>query len=162
MPVTERTVERAVALENPAVLVFDPSLRDGDTRRRTFLVVVAVILLNVFGNLTLTWGLRHVTQRLGANPVDYVHAMLNPFVAAGIGMLILWLLTRMALMSWADLSFVLPVTAVGYVLNEALAHAILHEAVSFQRWLGTLLIFAGALLVGSTNREAAATQADSQ
>jgi uncharacterized membrane protein len=126
-------------------------------------VVATVILLNVFGNLTLTWGLRHVAQRLGANPVDYVHAMLNPFVAAGIAMLILWLLTRMALMSWADLSFVLPVTAVGYVLNEALAHAVLHEAVSFQRWLGTLLIFAGALLVGSTSRErAAATKADSR
>ena len=39
------------------------------------------------------------------------------FVAGGIGLLILWLLTRMALISWADLSFVLPVTSIGYVLG---------------------------------------------
>jgi uncharacterized membrane protein len=133
------------------------------TRSTTFLVVTAVILLNVFGNLTLTWGLRHVPERLGLHPIDYIRAMLNPFVAAGIGLLILWLLTRMALMSWADLSFVLPVTAVGYVLNEFLARIVLHEQISAARWVGTLLIFGGALLVGTTtHRDTASAEVDPQ
>ena len=117
---------------------------------QTFLLVVAVVLLNAFGNLLLTWGLRHVADSLGLNPVHYLRAMINPFVAAGIAMLILWLLTRMTLMSWADLSFVLPVTSIGYVFATLLGFLVLHEDVSIERWIGTLLIFAGAVLVGAT------------
>ena len=120
------------------------------TRTQTFVLVVAVVVLNALGNLLLTWGLRHVADSLGLNPVHYLRAMINPFVAAGIGMLILWLLTRMTLMSWADLSFVLPVTSIGYVFATLLGYFVLHEQVSVERWIGTLLIFAGAVLVGIT------------
>jgi len=93
------------------------------------------------------------------NPLIYVRAMLDPFVALGIAALILSLLTRMALLSLADLSFVLPVTAIGYVIAVFLGKVFLHEAVSAQRWVGTLLIFAGALLVGSTSRSTTAKPA---
>jgi uncharacterized membrane protein len=58
----------------------------------------------------------------------------------------------MALFSLADLSFVLPVTAIGYVIAVLIGRVFLHEAVTSQRWLGTLLIFLGAALVGSTSR----------
>ena len=56
----------------------------------------------------------------------------------------------MALLSWADLSFVLPLTSLGYVLAAVLGRVFLNEAVTPGHWLGTLLIFAGTLLVGST------------
>ena len=115
--------------------------------------MTAVVLLNAFGDLSLTWGLRHIPQTLAANPLHYIEAMLNPFVAAGITMLILWLLTRMALMSWADLSFVLPVTSIGYVVVALLGRFLLHEHVSGERWLGILLILCGAILVGSSSHE---------
>jgi len=137
----------------------EPSLTDPRPIRRSrgqaLLLAVAVILLNAVGNLSLTWGLRHVEQTMGLNPVGYIRAMVNPFVAGGIGLLILWLLTRMALMSWADLTFVLPVTSVGYVLAAFLGHFILHEPVSFQHWLGTFFIFIGAMLVGATTHQTA-------
>ena len=74
------------------------------------------------------------------------------FAAAGIAMLILSILARMAIFSVADLSFVLPVTAVGYVLAALLGHVVLSERVTGSRWLGTLLIFAGAALVSLTPR----------
>ena len=86
------------------------------------------------------------------NPALYLHAMLNPFVALGIVALILALLARMALLSLADLSFVLPVTAIGYVIAVFLGKMLMHETVTYQRWAGTLLIFAGAALVGTTSR----------
>lgn len=120
------------------------------TRTRVFLLVLAVVAFNAFGNLLLTWGLRHVPERLGANPLGYLEVMLNPFIAFGIMLLAAWLLTRMALMSWADLSFVLPVTSAGYVVSAVLGRMFLHETVSAWRWLGTVLIFVGALLVGFT------------
>ncbi len=76
--------------------------------------------------------------------------MLNPFVAAGISMLVLALLTRLALLSVADLSFVLPLTATGYILSVVLGKVFLNEQVSSSQWLGTLLIFFGVVLVGTT------------
>jgi uncharacterized membrane protein len=76
--------------------------------------------------------------------------MFHPWVALGIVLLILWLLTRMALFSWADLSFVVPVTAVGYILAALFGHFFLGESVTPTSWAGTLLIFFGTAFVGST------------
>ncbi len=65
-------------------------------------------------------------------------------------MLMLSLLTRLALLSVADLSFILPMTAIGYVVSVFLGKVFLHEDVSLVRWLGALLIFGAIVLVGST------------
>ena len=71
-------------------------------------------------------------------------------MATGVILLIVALLARLALLSVADLSFVLPMTAIGYLVAALLGRVILHEAVSPQRWLAVILIFAGAALVSST------------
>ena len=55
----------------------------------------------------------------------------------------------MALLSWADLTFVLPVTAIGYVLSTAAGMVLFREHVSAERWAGALLVTAGAALVGT-------------
>ena len=86
---------------------------------RTYALLLLFVLLRPFGNLSLAWGTKHFPQALSIHPVVYIRAMLDPFVALGIAMLILSLLTRLALLSLADLSFVLPVTAIGYVLARA-------------------------------------------
>ena len=110
------------------------------------------IFLRPLGNLSLAWGTKHFPQVLSLNPAVYLRAMVNPFVALGIAMLILALLTRMALLSLADLSFVLPVTAIGYVLATLFGQVFLHEAVTIQQWAGTVLIFMGTGLVGTTRQ----------
>lgn len=117
---------------------------------RTLALGVLVVCLNAVGNLSLAWGMRHTDIVVGLNPLDYVRVMANPYVAGGIVLLVLWLLTRMVLLSWADLSFVVPMTSVGYVLSAVLGVWFLAEVVTPVHWTGTLLIFAGTLLVGST------------
>jgi len=117
---------------------------------KTYFVVLLFLALRAAGNSSMAWGMKQVPERMSINPALYLRAMLNPFVAMGVAALILALLTRMALLSLADLSFALPVTAVGYVIAVFLGKMFLHETVTHQRWLGTLLIFAGAALVGST------------
>jgi drug/metabolite transporter (DMT)-like permease len=119
---------------------------------KTWSVLLFFLALKAAGNSAMALGMKQVPERMSLNPALYLHAMLNPFVAMGIAALILSLLTRMALLSLADLSFVLPVTAVGYVIAVLVGKLWLHETVTRQRWTGTLLIFAGALLVGSNSR----------
>jgi drug/metabolite transporter (DMT)-like permease len=122
------------------------------TNLKTYSVLVLFLALKAGGNSAMAWGMKRVPEKMSMDPTLYLRAMLDPFVALGIAALILALLTRMALLSLADLSFVLPVTAVGYVIAVFLGKVFLHETVTGQRWLGTLLIFGGALLVGSTSR----------
>jgi len=118
---------------------------------RTYSVVLFFLALKAAGNSSMAWGMKQVPEKMSMNPALYLRAMLNPFVAMGIAALILALLTRMALLSMADLSFVLPVTAIGYVIAVSIGKVFLNETVTRQRWLGVLLIFAGAALVGSTS-----------
>lgn len=118
---------------------------------KTYFVVLLFLALRAVGNSAMAWGMKQVPERMAMNPALYLRAMLNPFVAMGVAALILALLTRIALFSLADLSFVLPVTAIGYVIAVFLGKVLLHETVTGQRWLGTVLIFAGAALVGSTS-----------
>jgi drug/metabolite transporter (DMT)-like permease len=46
----------------------------------------------------------------------------------------------MTALSWADLTFVMPATAFGYVVVALLGRFWLHEPVSVYRWAGILLI----------------------
>jgi len=115
---------------------------------KTRVFAAIVILTNAFGNFFLTWGMKHRGQALTNSPLSYIQAIFSPRVAAGIVLLILWLLTRMALLSWADLSYVLPVTAFGYVASALMGHFFLGEQITPGRWLGTLFIVAGIVLVG--------------
>jgi drug/metabolite transporter (DMT)-like permease len=119
----------------------------------TYLCLCWFLAFRAFGNLSLAWGTRHISEGLAMNPFAYFRAMLNPFIAVGILLLIGGMLSRMALLSLADLSFVLPMTSVGYVISVVFGRVFLHEAVSPERWLGVLLIFLAALLVGSTSHK---------
>ena len=87
----------------------------------------------------------------GNTPIDLIAALFHPWVAIGVALLIVWTLTHMALLSWADLSYVMPVTAISYVITAFAARYILHEAISTNRWIGIVLITAGVTLVGSTS-----------
>lgn len=117
---------------------------------RTYLLLLLFLALRAFGNLALAWGTKRLPETLAGDPLVYIRSMLDPAIALGIAMLILALLTRLALLSVADLSFILPMTAIGYVLAAVLGRFFLHEAVSPQRWLAVTLIFGGAALVSST------------
>ena len=118
---------------------------------KTRVFALLVVLSSAIGNALLALGLRQRSGRLGASIADYVIAIFNPWVAAGVALLIVWLLSRMALLSWADLSYVLPVTAAGYVVSALLGRWWLNEHISPERWLGTLLIAAGIGLVAPSS-----------
>lgn len=119
-------------------------------RIKTLLVAAVVVLSNVLGNFALSFGLR-VAAPQAAYPVHFLKAFLNPWVVAGVALLIVWMLSRMAFLSWADLSYVLPVTSAGYVLTAFIGKLLLAEQVGPARWAGTLLIVAGVGLVSATH-----------
>ncbi len=117
---------------------------------KTRLFTLIVVLTNVLGNTALTVGMKKMGA-LDSSPLSYLRAILSPWVLLGITLLILWMFSRMTLLSWADLSYVLPVTSVGYILQAVIGKYFFAEQISPWRWSGTLLIVAGIVLVGLTS-----------
>ncbi|MCL5263368.1 MAG: DMT family transporter [Acidobacteria bacterium] len=74
---------------------------------------------------------------------ELIHAVLTPWVGAGIVVLIGFFASYLTALSWADLTYVLPATSIGYVIMELLGHFWLREYVSPWRWLGIVFITAG-------------------
>jgi uncharacterized membrane protein len=126
-------------------------IRAGRVDLKTKLLTAFVVLTNVLGNFSMSWGMKHQAVELGISPLAYIRLIFSPWVLLGTTLLILWLLSRMTLLGWADLSYVLPVTSIGYVITAFLGRYFFNEQISWQRWLGTGLIMVGISLVGLTS-----------
>jgi uncharacterized membrane protein len=122
---------------------------------KTRIFTALVVISNVLGNFSLTWGMRQVGSVVSLSPWPYIAALFNPWVALGVSLLIVWLISQMTLLSWADLSYVLPVTSVGYVLAAVAGRLFLHEEISLARWAGVGLIMMGVAMVSRTAPRAA-------
>jgi uncharacterized membrane protein len=105
---------------------------------KTRLFAAIVVVTNVTGNFALSWGIKHGAAMDGS-PWSFVRVIFDPWVFLGILLLSGWVLSRMALLSWADLSYVIPVTSIGFVLNAVMGAVFLNES-----------IVAGTVLVGLT------------
>ena len=123
-------------------------------RTRTCILLAVVIVSNAFGNVVLGHGMREVGDISSYSPADLIRSGIgsfsNPWVIAGVGLLAIFFAAHTLLLSWADLSYVLLVTSIGYVLVVLLGATLLDETVTPLRWVGALLIAAGVGVVGST------------
>ncbi len=115
------------------------------------LVLLLLVLFQVLGDVWLSRGMRQVgavdTSSPGALLSIGAQVLTNPWIILGILFLLSALLLYLAAISRLDLSYVLPMTAAKYVLSALCAWLILNESVSNQRWLGTILVSSGVLLV---------------
>ena len=118
-------------------------------KHKTLILTFVVIATNVAGNVLLSRGMHNLTV-LSWSPLPYLHAILNPWVAAGVVILTIWMITDLALLSLADLSYVLPVTSSAYILIAILGRYVLDERISGLRWAGIVVITLGVMLVGET------------
>lgn len=78
---------------------------------------------------------------------DALAAVFTPWVAVGILFLIGFFACYLTALSFADLTYVLPATSVGYILMALLARFFLHEQISPARWSGIVLISVGVGVV---------------
>src|ERR1700674_4057756 len=117
---------------------------------KTRTVIVLLIASNVLGNFSLCRGLHQIGRLVSFSPWPYIHAFVNPLVVLGVLLLIVWLISQLSLLSRVDLSYVLPVTSVSYVLTALMGEFLLHERVSTERWIGIGLIGLGVSLVART------------
>jgi drug/metabolite transporter (DMT)-like permease len=84
----------------------------------------------------------------------FVRALLNPYVIAGTALNAVFYFLFLASLSWADVTVVLPMTALEFGMAAALAVIILDEAVPNLRWAGIALVVLGVVLITYAGRDA--------
>ena len=116
---------------------------------RKYLVLAGITVLSPTGDALLARGMKEVGSISLHNLHSLILAILNPWVAGGIVLLLAFFASYMSALSWADLTYVLPATSLGYVLVALIAHFGFHEAIALTRWLGIALITAGVGFVAA-------------
>jgi len=121
---------------------------------RRYLVIAFICVSGAIGDFCLKLGMSHVPQITIDHLGQTVLAVFQPLVFLGIILLIGFFSAYLTALSWADLTYVLPATAVGYIVIALLSRLVLHEQITGYRWAGILLIAGG---VGFVTRGPAKT-----
>jgi drug/metabolite transporter (DMT)-like permease len=124
---------------------------------RTYVILTLGILTQATGNVFLSKEMKHIASAIqvidSSFLVLFFRAVENPAVWLGTGLLIISFLLFVTALSLADLSFVLPVVSIEVIVNVAFANYFLNEPVSLLRWIGTVLISTGVILVVRSEKQ---------
>jgi len=117
----------------------------------TWIFVLALVTADSAGNVLLTRGMKQVGE---IDTLSTRHllpmagrAMVNPWLGLGVLCMAVSFFLFLNLLSGTDLSFVLPATALAYVMSVLGARYILKETIPPSRWIGTMIICAGVALI---------------
>jgi len=116
-------------------------------RGRILLIMLAAVLALAAGETALSKGMKQSGRIEGGWAVQAMAVVRNGWIAAGLVLLLSHLGLYMLALKRADLSFALPLTAASYPLAALLARFYLREDVGTARWVGTLVITAGVVIV---------------
>lgn len=119
--------------------------RQTDRLHVFFIVLIAVLCVSA-GETLLAAGMKQVGDHGGLSM--YLRAAANPLVILGTLLMMGFFALYQLALAKADLSYVLPLTGLSFVFGALFAHVFLGEHISPARWLGTLLIVLGVVIVG--------------
>lgn len=116
-----------------------------------WLLIGIIVAATTVGEVLQALGMRHHGEIHDFRPsaVGRAVALLarNWYVIASVAAMAVSFFAYLGVLTLADLSFAVPVTAITYVLETALAKYVLKEQVSWIRWVGASLVLCGVALV---------------
>jgi drug/metabolite transporter (DMT)-like permease len=115
----------------------------------TLALVLVASVLGGLGHVVLAKGMKLVGVAT-ATGLPLGRALGNPWVLVGVALQAAFFFMYMALLSREDVSKVLPLTTLSYLVVGFLAQFMLAEPVTPLRWTGIGLIVLGVVLVGRT------------
>jgi drug/metabolite transporter (DMT)-like permease len=130
---------------------------------KILLILIVAAIVESIGIAILSSGLKEINARDGNLPTSQIIRVLkdgacNGKVLLGTALEALFYGALLYMLSVRDVSFVWPLTSLGFIVTTLAAQFILREHVGPGRWAGVLLIAVGALLI-SYSEEAKKTDA---
>lgn len=118
---------------------------------RDFALFAVIVSAGTGGELCVSRAMKSVGEATSFRPREIIRVVLKafrqPWMWAGISMMALAFFALLGALAFYNVSFVVPVTALSYVAGAIGGVVFLHEKVSFQRWMGVLLVAVGVALV---------------
>ncbi len=118
---------------------------------KTWIFMSLAAIAGVLGDLFLSKGMKDIgdASTLNLNTVwpFILKVMSCPKIWIGTACLTAFFFIWLTVLSWAQLSFALPLQALTFILTPLLAQIYLGEQAHLVRWVGTLLISIGVILV---------------
>lgn len=129
---------------------------------RKYLTILSVVIFGSTGDAFLSRGMKSAPAIDVHHLAQLLAVLLNPFILLGILSLLIFMASYMTALSFADLSYVLPATAISYVLMVLLSIVWLHEHVSAIRWVGVVFIVIGVgVVAGGPSRTERPSESES-
>jgi drug/metabolite transporter (DMT)-like permease len=105
------------------------------------------------GEIAVSRGMKSVGEPERLRPRELLsflwRALRNGWFWTGVPLLALAFYSLLVLLSWKAISFVIPASALSYVVGTLGAKYILREDVSPARWIGVVLVCVGVALVAA-------------
>jgi multidrug transporter EmrE-like cation transporter len=118
---------------------------------RMILFIAIVVLGGAAGDVAVSHAMKQIGEIEVLRPSVIWKVMVRAFQIGwlwiGIALMALAFFSLLALLSWADVSIVVPATALSYVTAAFGAKYLLHEKVAPLRWAGVFLVCAGVALL---------------
>jgi uncharacterized membrane protein len=121
---------------------------------KTLVLVLIATVLGGAGHVLLAKGMKSIgdlteapSSRVGGM---VVRTLTNPWVILGVLLQASFFALYLVLISRADVSQILPLTAIDYIVVVFLAQMLLGEVVTAVRWVGVGFIVVGVTLVSRT------------
>lgn len=125
---------------------------------KNILVLITLVTTQVLGDICLSQGMKEFGVIRSFSPSKILEVLgyiiTSPWIGLGVSILAFSMVIYWVAISEMDISYVLPIHGSSYVLNGLMAWLILKEQVSGMRWLATLLIAFGVLIVGWSEHQA--------
>jgi len=129
-------------------------MSSGILQKKTYALLASMVFFSSLGNVLLSRGMKQTGEIVDFSPAalasTFVKTFTNGSIWLGILSLLVFFVSYLLLLSWADFSYVQPASAIGYAFVAVLGYFMLGEFVSPMRWAGVLVICLGVALVGRT------------
>jgi multidrug transporter EmrE-like cation transporter len=120
---------------------------------RVILLLAALILCSTGGEIAITYGMKATGEPARLRPRALLQflgrAVRNGWFWAGVPLMALSFYSLLVLLSWEPISFVIPASALSYVVGTFGAKYVLGEQISLARWVGVVMVCAGVALVAA-------------
>jgi drug/metabolite transporter (DMT)-like permease len=119
----------------------------------TVLLLLVLICGSTGGEIAITQGSKKTGEPKRLRPREVLaflgRAVCNGWFWLGIPLMAASFFALLILFSWHPLSFVIPISALSYVVGALGAKYLLKEEVNPARWVGVILVCAGVALVAA-------------
>jgi ceramide glucosyltransferase len=122
---------------------------------KTPLLLFSLIIFSSLGEILSARAMKQIGEisfrpKLLLKTIPKFFTNLN--LIAGVVFLAISFFSFLSLLSYADLSFVVPLTAIGYITNTIGAKFLLKETISAARWMGTILVTFGVAIISLSGK----------